>query len=227
MDIVENYRIDDSESDTSDPSDGPDQDRTPDPDDDDDDEQDHNEEQEPEDEVDEEEGSGRSHNGRDEEPHDLPYLEGCSTESDSSSVEEETGSEWGHEDSTNSECSDDRLKSVLKRRSEHEKIEVPINAHLGKYHTVRMAEDAKWYFVKDNRAVNAKEYKTKVIKHGNHDTMTRRRDKHWYVELNQEGFGPRIPPWKLARDRDIAIKRASWDFKATYPKRAPQCEKSV
>ena len=73
--------------------------------------------------------------------------------------------------------------------------------------------------------MNTKEYKTKVIKHSNHDTMTRRRDKHRYVELNQEGFDPRIPPWKLARDRDIAIKRASWDFKATYPKRAPQCEK--
>ena len=56
VDIVENYRIDDSESDASDPSDGPDQDRTPDPDDD--DEQDHNEEQEPEDEVDEEESGG-------------------------------------------------------------------------------------------------------------------------------------------------------------------------
>ena len=67
---------------------------------------------------------------------------------------------------------------------------VPINAHLGKDHTVKMEDDAKWYFVKDNRAVNTKEYKTKVIKHSNHDTMTRRRDKNWYVELNGEGFDP-------------------------------------
>jgi len=59
VDIIENYRVDDSESDTSDPSHGPDQDRTPDPDDK--DEQDHDEEQEPEDEVEEEEDSGRSH----------------------------------------------------------------------------------------------------------------------------------------------------------------------
>ena len=88
-----------------------------------------------------------------------------------------------------------------------------------------MAEDAKWYFVKDNRAANTKEYKTKMLKHNNRDTMTRRKGKDWYVELNEEGFDPRTPPWKLARDRDIAIKRASWDFKATYPKRAPQCEK--
>ena len=96
VDIVENYRVEDSESDTSDPSDGPDQDRTPDPDND---EQDHDEEQEPEDEVDDEENDERNHNGRDEEPHDLPaQWEGCSTSSDgigefSSSVEEETGSE--------------------------------------------------------------------------------------------------------------------------------------
>ncbi len=115
VDIVENYHIDDSESDTANPSQGPGQDRTPDPDDK--DEQDHDEEQEPEDEVEEEDG-GRSHNGRNEEPHDLPYLEGCSTDSDgigefSSSVEEETGSEWGHEDSTNSECSDSKLKSEI------------------------------------------------------------------------------------------------------------------
>ena len=117
------------------------------------------------------------------------------------------------------------LKSIPKRKSEHKTVEVPINAHLGKYHTVRMADDAKLYFVKDNRAANSKEYKTKVMKHNNHDTTTRRKDKHWYVELNQEGFDPKTPPWKLARDRDIAAKRASWDFKATYPKRAPQCEK--
>ena len=43
--------------------------------------------------------------------------------------------------------------------------------------------------------------------------------------IESRRIDPKIPPWKLARDRDIAIKRASWDFKATYPKRAPQCEK--
>ncbi len=144
VDIVENYHIDDSESDTANPSQGPGQDRTPDPDDK--DEQDHDEEHDPEDEVEEEEeeeeeeeDDERSRNGQNEEPHDLPHLEGCSTESDSSSVEEETGSEWGHEDSTNSECSDDKLKSIPKRKSEHKTVEVPINAHLGKDHTVRMA----------------------------------------------------------------------------------------
>ena len=81
-----------------------------------------------------------------------------------------------------------------------------------------MAEDAKWYFVKDNRAANTKEYKTKMLKHNNHDTMIRRKDKNRYVELNEGEFYPRIPPWKLARDRDVAIKRASWDFRATHPR---------
>ena len=95
MDIVELYRVEDSETDSSDPSDWTDQDRTPDPDDD---EQDHDEEQEPEDEVEDEGSSERSHDGHDDEPHDLPaQWEGCSTSSDgigefSSSNEEETGS---------------------------------------------------------------------------------------------------------------------------------------
>ena len=94
----------------------------------------------------------------------------------SSSIEEETGSEWGHEDSTGSECSANKLKSILKSRSEDRAVDVPINAHLGKEHTVQMAEDAKLYFVKDNRAANTKEYKTKMLKHNNHDAMTRREE---------------------------------------------------
>jgi hypothetical protein len=182
VDIIQLLDADDSESDSSEPSDWTDQNPAPDPHDD---EQDHEEEQDSDDEVDDENNHEGNHNGRDdEEPHDLPaQWEACSTSSDgigefSSSDEEETGSEWGHDDSTDSVCSNERLRSVLKKRTAHEKVKIPINAHLGKDHTVRMEDDAKWYFVKDNRAVNTKEYKTKVIKHSNHDTMTRRRDKN-------------------------------------------------
>ena len=80
VDIVELYRVEDSETDTSDPSDRTDHDRTPDPDDD---EQDHDEEQEPEDEVEDEGSSDGNHNGHDDEPHDHPaQWEGCSNSSD-------------------------------------------------------------------------------------------------------------------------------------------------
>ena len=80
MDIVELDRIEDSETDSSDPSDWTDQDRTPDPDDD---EEDHDDEQEPEDEVEDEGSSDGNHNGHGDEPHDHPaQWERCSTSSD-------------------------------------------------------------------------------------------------------------------------------------------------
>ena len=61
VDIVELYRVEDSESDSSDPSDWTDQERTPDPDND---EQDHDEEQDSDDEVDDENNREGNHNGR-------------------------------------------------------------------------------------------------------------------------------------------------------------------
>ena len=42
-------------------------------------------------------------------------------------------------------------------------VDEPADANLGEKHSVRMAEDAKWYFVKDNRAANSKEYKGKML----------------------------------------------------------------
>ncbi len=120
VDMVEYYNIDDSESESANPSQGSDQDQPEDPNDR--DEQGHDEDiQDPEgDMADDHE---ESPNGQDGGPHES--LTGSSTESHgigdvSSSEEEETGSEWGHEDSTNSECSANKLKSILKRRSEHQ-----------------------------------------------------------------------------------------------------------
>ena len=121
VDIIQFYRVEDSESDSSDPSDWTDQERTPDRDND---EQDRDEEQDSDDEVDDENNHEGNHNGRDdEEPHDLPaQWEACSTSSDgigefSSSDEDETGSGWGHDDSTDSVCSNGREASI---RSEKE-----------------------------------------------------------------------------------------------------------
>ncbi len=114
-------------------------------------------------------GQERSFNSQAGGPHDSTAADGhfgdssaagTSTESDGigdfDSSGEEAGSERDHEDSTNSECSASKPKSVLKRRPSNGTVDEPANAHLGEKHSVRLAEDAKWYFVKDNRAANAK-----------------------------------------------------------------------
>ena len=114
IDIVEYYNIDDSESESANPSQGSDQDQPEDPN--------HRDEQGHDEDIQDPEGNmaddhEESPNGQDGGPHES--LTGSSTESHSigdvsSSEEEETGSEWGHEDSTNSECSANKLKSILK-----------------------------------------------------------------------------------------------------------------
>ena len=132
VDIVEYYCIDDSESDSANPSQESDQDQPEGPDDRDMADHDENE-QDPDDVENNHEGSP---NGQGDEPHESP-AEG-STESDGigdySSSEEETGSERDHEDSTNSGCSANKIKSILKRKSEQQIVDVPINAHLGEKH---------------------------------------------------------------------------------------------
>ncbi len=107
---MEYYCIDDSESDSANPAQELDQDQPEGPDDRDMADHDENE-QDPDDVEDNHEGSP---NGQGDEPRESS-AEG-STESDGigdySSSGEETGSEWDHEDSTNSECSANKIKSI-------------------------------------------------------------------------------------------------------------------
>jgi hypothetical protein len=120
VDIIQLLGDDDSysEADSSDPSDWTDQDPTPDPHDD---NQDHEEEQDPDVDAEDEHNHEGNHSGREHnEPHDPPAeWEACSTSSD------ETGSEWGHDDSTDSVCSNEKLRSALKRERHTNRLRSP------------------------------------------------------------------------------------------------------